>query len=106
MQNLKGVVKKLPIKYYGKNTVLMAYKPPKRVTIEEITDFVQKKSNALKNKGFKGQISVAVKWDHGWRSGYFEEVGDPVELYELGDSDFGQVPQADFSEFQIIVIPE
>lgn len=106
MENLKAEVSKLDITMYGKNTVQMKYKPKSKVTKAQITAFVQKKSDALKKKGFKGKIAVNILFDHGWRGGYFEEVGEPIELYELGDSDYGQVEQTDFSRFNIYMIPE
>ena len=104
---IKGEVKKLGIKMHGKQTVRINYKPKSMVTKAEIIKFAQKKSDALKDKGFKGKIAINIKWDHGWRGGYFEDVGAPIQLYELGDSDFNvKNEQTSFKKFQLYLIPE
>ena len=88
MENLKAdSIKKLGIKMHGKKTIQMTYNPKKPVTKEQIEAFAQKFSDAAKKKGFKGKMAVSILFDHGWRGGYFEEVGEPVEIYELSDSE-------------------
>ena len=75
--------KLLPLKWKGHNVVESSFSG--KFTKEEIREFAQKQSNMFKKKG-NGQISVALKYPIGWRSGYPSKFGDNISLYSMVDS--------------------
>ena len=79
-------VKKLNIFYKKSPVIQHAYKKGK-YTRKDIQTLAQKYSNDLHQKGFRGKVSVALKYPEGWRSGYFAQTGQPVILYTHHDSD-------------------
>lgn len=72
-------------------------------TKQEIKEYAQKLSNSLKDDGFNGEISVALKMDEGWRAGYLRAVGENVEMYQHTDSGDDINEQDKFTEFTIMI---
>ena len=54
-------------------------------------------------KDVSGEIAVALKYDYGWRSGYFTNLGEAVKLYNPADSDIDYV-QNDYNEIFIYML--
>lgn len=99
-------IKKLGMDYGGKPVVMQSFRG--KFTQEEITNYVQNKSNTYKNKGMNFQIQTTVRWNpskRGWRSGTFTNVGDEVDFYEDKDW-YEDAPAAPdhFPEFRVYLV--
>ncbi len=98
-------ITKLGVDFDGKPVVQQSFKG--NFTQDQITEYVQKKSNIYKNKGSTAQLALYVRWDsskRGWRSGQFTPVGDPVDWHN--DQDWYEdapPPPTHFSEFRILL---
>lgn len=93
--------KKLDI-YFKKSPVVQHSFKKGKYTREKITDIAQQYSNDLSKKKFLGQVSVAIKYPEGWRSGYFTKVGDKVILYTHHDSDIDLWEDPEYFETFVI----
>lgn len=94
---------KLGIKFNDRQVVQSKYKTKTPLSRDKIVKLVQQSSDELAAAKFNGQIMVSLKYNIGWRSGYFEDVGQPVALYEFGDSEMPE-GQDTFTEFQVYTI--
>jgi len=95
---------KLNVLFKGNPVVREDYKG--KFKREDIKEYAQAKSNALKAKNFDGIISVSLLFPgRGWRSGYFTPVGDKIRLYNLDSyqEDEADEPES-FTEFQIYYV--
>ncbi len=97
-------IKKLGIKMNGKQIVQQSFRG--NFTKEEITKYVQEKSNVYKNKGMPAQIQTNVRWYpgmRGWRSSKYTPVGETIDWYNDQDwypDDTTPAP-THFSEFRL-----
>lgn len=96
--------KKLPVKHHGHSVIRMDFKG--LFTRDEIKKYAQQQSNLLSDKGFKGQISVSLLLEDGWKSGYYSNVGAPVSLYEFLDSNIDRDEEDEFTRFQIYILQD
>jgi hypothetical protein len=70
------------IKWQGNQVVGERYKG--KFSRDAIKAHVQAKSDAMKQSGFDGKISVALYYpERDWRSGYATAVGEPIALYNI-----------------------
>ena len=69
----------LPI-FYKKNKVVR-FNVNKKQTREQIEKLGNKISQMFKRDGVHGVMSIALRYDKGWRSGYFTPFGKDIELY-------------------------
>ncbi len=73
-------IKKLGMDFNGKPVVMQSFKG--NFTKDEITKYVQSKSNTYKNKGMAAQIQLNTRWNpgkRGWRTGAFTNVGEAID---------------------------
>ena len=91
--------KQLKVNYHNKKTIETRYNG--RIGKVNLRKYIQKISNRLKEKGFKGSIGTAIKLDTGeWRGTQFRNVGEPISLYLFdynGDDDINQDYVSEFS---------
>ena len=68
---------------------------------------VQRLGNKISEmmKDVSGEIAVSLKYDYGWRSGYFTNLGEAVKLYNPADSDIDYV-QNDYNEIFIYMLED
>ena len=60
--------------FHSKKNNVVEFHVKKKQTRQEIEHLGNRISN-------KGSMSIATKYNKGWRSGYFSDFGDNVELY-------------------------
>ena len=70
----------LPISY--KSNKVIEFKVNKKQTRAQIEKLGNKISKQFQKDGVDGVISIALRYDKGWRSGYFTPFGQNVELYD------------------------
>ena len=85
--------------YKGKEVLQFGLKG--KFTRQNIEKFGGKINDIM--KGVNGEIAIALKYDYGWRSGYFTNFGDKIKLYDPKDSDI-ESDQNDFSEIYIYML--
>jgi hypothetical protein len=76
----KVVVQNLPITYKGRNMIQIKFSGSQ--TRSQIEAYGNKLSKRFERDGVNGIMSIALRYDKGWRSGYFSKFGEPVELYD------------------------
>lgn len=76
---------KLDIKYHGHVALCYPYKG--KYTRDDIQKYANKLSKELKQQKFKGSIGVSLHTVDGYKAAMFREVGNPVRLYTVEDSD-------------------
>lgn len=70
------------VKYDGKDIIAIKAKTGK-YTIDEIQKMSNKFSKKLQKKGVNGLFMTTLEYGKiGWRSGYFKDVGNDVDLYD------------------------
>ena len=81
------------IKYKGHNIVRLRFDEDKfnnnqnNYTINKVQNISNQVSQYLHSKNLNGKLMTTMRYGElGWRSGYFSDVGDDVELYEPNDS--------------------
>ena len=72
-------VRDLPIQYKKKGMIEIHVN--QNQTKQQIEALGNKISNIFKNDKVNGMLSIALKYDKGYRSGYFTNFGTPIELY-------------------------
>jgi len=51
-------------------------------TKKQIEALGNKMSKLFERDGMSGRMSISLRYDKGWRSGYFTNFGEPIELYD------------------------
>ena len=87
--------------YKGKEVLQFGLKG--KFTREEVQKLGNKISSMM--VGSKGEIAIGLKYDMGWRSGYFTNFGEKVRLYNAADSDI-ENDQNDFSQIYIYMLED
>ena len=69
-------------------------------------DDIQKLGNKVSKSmmGANGEIAIAMKFDYGWMSGYFNPFGEPVKLYDFSYEDIED--QVEFEEIIIYMLED
>jgi hypothetical protein len=99
-------LKKLGMDFNGKPVIQMSFKG--NFTQNEIMEYVQRRSDAYKQRGMPAQIQTNVRWapgKRGWRSSAFTNVGEAVDWHD--DQDWYEDAQdapSHFSEFKIYLL--
>jgi hypothetical protein len=57
-------------------------------TKDQIREYAQNKSNALKKVGFNGMIQVSIKYPRQWSNGDWTTMGNNVSLYDIYDDEY------------------
>ena len=87
--------------YRGKEVLQFNLKG--KFTREDIQKFGGKITDMM--KGVNGEIAIALKYNYGWRSGYFTNFGDKIKLYDPKDSDI-ESDQNEFKEISIFMLED
>lgn len=80
------------IKYRGNKVLRIRFDEDKfdnkqKYTVKKVQKISNKLSEYLNDKGVSGLILTSMLYGKlGWRSGYFDDIGDDVKLYEPTDS--------------------
>jgi hypothetical protein len=87
--------------YKGKEVLNFGLKG--KFTRKDVQQLGDKISNMM--YGSLGEIAIALKYNYGWRSGYFTKFGEKVQLYSPVDSDITE-DQDEFSEIYIYMLED
>jgi hypothetical protein len=96
----------LPVKYYDNSTpVSMLMFEDAKAERQDVKATVQKASNDLKQKGFKGQISVAIFVPSlgEWRHGSFTDFGDPIYMWDPTEYDGDVAVDNSVTKFAVFI---
>lgn len=96
------------VKYVGNKIMRFRFdkgKNDKPYTIEEIQKISDKMSKYLEKKDINGKLMSSMNYGKlGWRSGYFANIGDEVELYNPADSGVEYTNTPDVRSFVIYTV--
>jgi len=75
------------VNYAGKNITRIRFDSKTPYAIDEIQTVSNKLSKYLQEKEVDGRLMTTMNYGKlGWRSGYFDDIGDDVKLYNPADS--------------------
>jgi len=100
-QKMKSNKPEIKALYKGKEVLNFGLKG--KFTRKDVQKLGDKISNMM--YGTSGEIAVALRYNYGWRSGYFTKFGEKVQLYSPVDSDITD-DQDEFSEIYIYMLED
>lgn len=84
-----GYMEKLPIRVIGNPSTITSFKMKSNdnLTKQNIQEMANQMSRILKQSGINGKVMTSIRYDKGWRSGYFGTIGEDQVLYDGDDYD-------------------
>lgn len=106
LKKFNSEIRILPVEYKDEKVIQITI-GKKKYTRDKIKDVSNKFSQLFKNQGYNGRIMTTLKYDKGYRSGYFTNIGDDVNLYQQTDSGPNDIDhnQNIFDRFDIFIVP-